>query len=275
MHCESRLRSLLKAVSWRCMATAATVLIAYAVFGEFDKAAAVGGIEVLAKFVLYFLHERVWNLNNIGKFPMSATVKNRKAFVLWFTGLPCSGKTSLAKRMAAELAAEKQAVEHLDGDIVREAFPRTGFSQEERNTHIRQMGFWAGKLEKHGVCVVASFVSPFRESREFARRQCANFVEIHVATPLEECERRDVKGMYRKARAGEIRGFTGVDDPYETPESAEVTIDTSNRSIEECIGELRRRLGSLGLLPEHKNVESKQSEESCVIPDGSPVAARK
>lgn len=126
-------------------------------------------------------------------------------------------------------------VERLDGDEVRKIFPNTGFSKEERNDHIKRVGFLASKLEENGVSVIASFISPYRETRDFVRSLCNNFMEVHVATPLEECERRDVKGLYAKARKGEITRFTGIDDPYEQPLNPEIKIDTTNRYIEESI----------------------------------------
>lgn len=155
--------------------------------------------------------------------------------VIWFTGLSGSGKSTIADRVAEVLAARGRDVERLDGDHVREAFPQTGFSREERNLHIRRMGFVAGLLEKHGVTVVASFISPYRESRAFARARCRRFIEVHVSTPLAECERRDVKGLYARARRGEVERFTGISDPYEPPERAELTIDTTAVGLEEAV----------------------------------------
>jgi adenylylsulfate kinase len=127
-------------------------------------------------------------------------------------------------------------VERLDGDSIRDIFPNTGFSKAERDAHIRRVGYLASKLEHNGVFVVASLVSPYRESRDFVRGLCRNFVEVHLATPLEECERRDVKGRYAKARRGEIRNFTGIDDPYEPPIAPELVIDTTSLSVED-VGE--------------------------------------
>src|SRR5262249_41352529 len=129
---------------------------------------------------------------------------------------------------------------------VRDLFP-TGFTRPERDLHIRRMAFLASRLEHHGVTVVASFISPYAESRDFARKLCRNFVEIHVATPLEECERRDVKGLYARARRGEITQFTGIDDPYESPERPELTLDTRTLSVDTAcslvLDELARRTG--------------------------------
>ncbi len=147
--------------------------------------------------------------------------------VLWFTGLPGSGKSTLADRVARELARRGADVERLDGDQVRRLFPGTGFTRSEREAHLARVGHLASLLEKHGVTVAASFVSPSARSRRFIRRLCRNFVEIHVATPLAVCERRDPKGLYRRARQGKLKNFTGVSAPYEAPRRPEIILDTS------------------------------------------------
>ncbi|HZN98592.1 MAG TPA: adenylyl-sulfate kinase [Gemmatimonadales bacterium] len=158
--------------------------------------------------------------------------------VLWFTGLSGSGKTTIAIRVHQELVRRGVEVEYIDGDALREVFPQTGFTRAEREEHLRRTGYMASRLSVHGVTVVASFVSPYRESRDFIRRLCPNFAEIYVATPLEECERRDVKGLYARARRGELRNFTGIDDPYETPERPELTLDTQALSVEQCVAKV-------------------------------------
>jgi adenylylsulfate kinase len=130
--------------------------------------------------------------------------------VIWFTGLSGAGKSTLADALDLRLRNYGADTERLDGDSVREIFPATGFSREERNLHNKRIGFMASLLEKHGVLVLASFVSPYSEGRKAARALCRNFVEIHVSTSLDECEKRDVKGLYRRARNGELQGFTGI-----------------------------------------------------------------
>jgi adenylylsulfate kinase len=162
--------------------------------------------------------------------------------VVWFTGLSGSGKSTIAEKVMRRLSARGDNVEHLDGDGVREIFPGTGFSREERNEHIRRIGFLAGVLERHGVIVLATFVSPYRESRDFVRRQCRRFIEVHVSTPLGVCEGRDVKGLYARARRGEIRNLTGVGDVYEPPANPELTIDTSVVSLDEACGMVLNRM---------------------------------
>jgi adenylylsulfate kinase len=161
--------------------------------------------------------------------------------VLWFTGLSGSGKSTIAARVHAELERRGVDVEYIDGDALREVFPNTGFTRAEREEHLRRTGYMASRLAVHGVAVVASLVSPYRESRDFIRKLCREFVEIYVATPLEECERRDVKGLYARARRGELRNFTGIDDPYEPPESPELTLDTRALSVEQCVAKVLAR----------------------------------
>jgi adenylylsulfate kinase len=240
MYNETHARSVMKALSWRVTGTVATTLLVYVFTRRFVLSLAVGGLEFVSKIGLYWLHERAWNRQAFGR------TQTRPA-VIWFTGLSGSGKSTLSKWVAASLRARGLRVEELDGDSVRDIFPNTGFSREERDTHIRRVGYLASRLEHNGVFVVASFVSPYRDSRDFVRSLCAAFVEVHVSTPIEECERRDVKGLYAKARRGEIRNFTGIDDPYEAPERPEIAVDTSRLPVEaagsQVLEALRRRVG--------------------------------
>ncbi|TYP95636.1 adenylylsulfate kinase [Fodinibius salinus] len=158
-----------------------------------------------------------------------------KPTVLWFTGLSGSGKSTISEKVYAQLKDRGYKVEHLDGDAVREVFPTTGFSKEERDSHIKRVGFVASLLQKHGVFVVASFISPYQDARDFVRNMCEDFTEIHISTPLEVCEQRDVKGLYEQARKGEIDNFTGISDPYEEPEDPELEIDTTDITPEEGV----------------------------------------
>ena len=154
--------------------------------------------------------------------------------VIWMTGLSGSGKSTVAHYVADELRRQGTAIEVLDGDAIRSVFPATGFTREERDLHVKRVGFLASRLEFHGVTVIASLVSPYGESRDFVRGLCRRFLEVHVSTPLAECERRDVKGLYAKARRGEIRNFTGIDDPYEAPARPELVLDTSDMTLDEA-----------------------------------------
>jgi adenylylsulfate kinase len=236
---ESHTRSVAKAVSWRILGTLATSAIVFAFTRKWALSLFVGGLEFLMKIGLFWLHERAWD-----KFPYGR--REIRPSVIWFTGLSGSGKSTISEQVTTTLAARGYKVEHLDGDSVREIFPNTGFTRPERDSHIRRVGYLASKLEEHGVFVVASFVSPYKESRDFVRKMCHNFIEVHVSTPLEICESRDVKGLYAKARRGEISSFTGISDPYEAPTAPEVVIDTSCVQIEtavaQVLAEVQRRL---------------------------------
>ncbi len=163
--------------------------------------------------------------------------------MLWFTGLSGSGKSTIAVRVYQDLLDRGVAAEYIDGDALREVFPNTGFTRAEREEHLRRTGYMASRLAAHGITVIASFVSPYRESREFIRKLCGNFVEIYVATPLDECERRDVKGLYARARRGEIQNFTGIDDPYEPPEHPELILDTRVVSVDESVAKVLEHFG--------------------------------
>ena len=171
-----------------------------------------------------------------------------KGVVVWFTGLPCTGKTTIAKEVKKILEEDGKDVELLDGDTVRDYIKNKDFSKEGRNKHLRYIALMAKLLAKRGVIVLCSFVSPYRENRDFARSICNNFVEVYVNTPLEVCIQRDVKGMYKKAMAGEIKGFTGVDDPYEEPENPELIIDTTKESVGESAKHVIDKLKELNYI---------------------------
>lgn len=185
----------------------------------------------------------------------NADTERQKHFpvVVWFTGLSGAGKTTLAQTVMEEFKKQNLPVEFLDGDALRYIFPKTGFSREERERHIRRVGFLAGLLEKNGISVVASFISPYQDSREFVKEHCRNYVEVYVSTPLAECEQRDAKGLYAKARAGDIQHFTGLDDPYEVPSNPGITIDTSSRSVDDCVREIMEKI--------HKVMNSEEEKE--------------
>jgi bifunctional enzyme CysN/CysC len=163
--------------------------------------------------------------------------------VVWLTGLSGAGKTTVARAVVAKLEAQGRRVEFLDGDELRFAMP-TGFSREERDAHVRRVAFLASRLEHHGVTVVVALISPYRSSRGHARSICRRFSEVYVSTSLEVCERRDVKGLYARARAGLLTQFTGVDDPYEVPEAPEIDLDTSHSTVEEAADAVLRQLGA-------------------------------
>lgn len=177
---------------------------------------------------------------------MVAAARTLEPAVLWFTGLSGAGKSTIALEVFERLVASGARVEYLDGDVIRSLFPNTGFSKPERDAHVRRVGFLASRLEHHGVFVVCALISPYAESRDYVRGLCRRFVEIHVATPLHICERRDVKGLYRRARRGEITNFTGIDDAYEPPVAPELRLDTSELSVSEAASLVLSTIGIRG-----------------------------
>lgn len=154
-----------------------------------------------------------------------------RGFVLWMTGLSGAGKSTLAQLLAREFRWRGYKVEVLDGDEVRQHLSQgLGFSREDRDTNVRRIAYVAKLLARHGVIVITAAISPYRDARAWARREIRDFVEVYVKCPLEVCAERDVKGLYKKALAGEIQAFTGVSDPYEEPERPDIVVDTSAES---------------------------------------------
>jgi adenylyl-sulfate kinase len=174
-------------------------------------------------------------------------------FTLWFTGLSGSGKSTIAHLVGPELDKRGSVVEYLDGDTVRTHLSKgLGFSKEDRDTNIERIGWVASRLTRQGGAVICAAISPYVETRAKARamvEEFGPFVEVYVKASVEECARRDVNGLYAKAFAGEIKGFTGVDDPYEEPEAAEIVVDTEETSEEEAASQVVARLEELGLIP--------------------------
>lgn len=235
MYRETATRSIVKTVSWRIIATLTTSVIVWTLTHKMEFALLVGGLDTSLKLIFYFFHERLWDRMAFGRKPI-------KPAVLWFTGLSKSGKTAISRQVATALAGKGVKVEYLNGETVRDLFPETGFSPTERDEHVKRVGYLASRLERSGVFVVASFVSPSAASRDFIRRLCGTFIEVHVSTPLEECERRDQKGLYARARRGEIQHVVGIDDRYEEPKNPDLTFDIRNDSPEQASTKVLQRL---------------------------------
>ncbi|MEJ2249411.1 MAG: adenylyl-sulfate kinase [Candidatus Lokiarchaeota archaeon] len=173
-----------------------------------------------------------------------------KGFTLWFTGLACSGKTTVADAVAKELKRKDMKVERLDGDIVRKSLTRDlGFTEEDRKMNIERVTFVSKLLTRNGVAVLASFISPYEEIREYSKKEIGDYILVYVKCSLEECEKRDVKGMYAKARAGEIKNFTGIDHPFEEPKNPDIVIETDKESLEESTQIIIDALNHMGYLP--------------------------
>ena len=176
-------------------------------------------------------------------------MKNHQGFTIWFTGLPSCGKTTIANRVAQILQNRNYHVEQLDGDILRENLSKDlGFSKKDRDENIRRATFIAQILTRNNVIVLASFVSPYRKQRKEARKKIIKFIEVYVRCPAEICRQRDVKGMYKKAIDGQIKDFTGIDDPYEEPEHPEIIVDTHKESIKESVNKVIQRIEELGYI---------------------------
>jgi adenylylsulfate kinase len=174
-------------------------------------------------------------------------------FTLWFTGLSGSGKSTIAHLVGPELDQRGLVVEYLDGDNVRTHLSKElGFSQEDRDTHIERVGWVASRLTRQGGAIIAAAISPYEATRQAARQmveEVGTFVEVYVKASVEECARRDVKGLYAKAFRGEIKEFTGVNDPYEEPSNPEIVLDTEAHAPEESAALVVAELERLGLLP--------------------------
>ena len=185
-----------------------------------------------------------------------------KGVTIWFTGLPCCGKTTIADKVADILNSQGYKVERLDGDIVRKGLTSDlGFSKGDRDENIKRVTFVAKLLTRNDVIVLATFVSPYSERINKSREEIGNFLEVYVKCPVEVCIKRDVKGMYKKALNGEITNFTGVDDPYEEPEHPELIVDSDIESIDESVLKVLNTLKKYGYIGTVPLITSYKSDE--------------
>jgi len=175
-----------------------------------------------------------------------------RGVTVWFTGLSCSGKTTLSNLLDSELRKRGLTkIEILDGDVVRTNLSKgLGFSKEDRDTNIKRIGFVCKLLSRNGVIAISAAISPYRDVRNFNRREIRDFFEVYCRCTLDVCIERDVKGFYKKALAGEIKHYTGIDDPYEEPLNPEVVLDTDQETPEECVRKIVEKLEQLGYLNE-------------------------
>ena len=227
MYKDTNGRSVVKGISWRFVATTTTIIIVYVFFGRLDLAIAAGLLETVLKVGLYWAHERAWFKIKWGR-------KKIEPFNLWFTGLPLSGKTTIANKVYEELEKLDIPLERLDSKDIRDVIPDVGFTREDRNRHMHRIGHLIKTLQKNSVSTVCSFVSPYKESRKAIREMVKNNIVVYVKADIETCKARDTKGKYEKALKGEYQNFTGVSDIYEEPQHAEVIIDTDKTSIDEA-----------------------------------------
>jgi len=186
-------------------------------------------------------------------------------FTLWFTGLSGAGKTTLAKKVQKIMVQRGMNVELLDGDVIRTNLSKgLGFSKEDRDTNIRRIGFVASLLARNNTVCMAAAISPYKAVRDEVRGLHQHFVEVFCTCSLNALAERDVKGLYKKAMAGEIKGFTGVDDPYEAPEHAEITIDSEHESIDQSTDKIVRYLELKGLMPAAVHEDIPADEEQAI-----------
>ncbi|MCG3142584.1 MAG: putative adenylyl-sulfate kinase [Anaerolineae bacterium] len=173
-----------------------------------------------------------------------------QGFTLWFTGLSGAGKTTVSRVIEQELKARGMKVEILDGDVVRENLSKgLGFSKEDRDTNIRRIGWVCEVLSRNGVVAIAAAISPYREIRDELRGKIENFVEVYAECPIPVLAERDVKGLYKKALAGEIKNFTGVSDPYEAPLDPEVVYHSDSETVQESARKILSKLEEMGYIP--------------------------
>jgi adenylylsulfate kinase len=227
MYKETNKRSIVKGISWRAIATTTTIIIVYFFFGRLDLAIAAGMIETVLKIGLFWGHERIWHKVRWGQ-------KKIDPFSLWFTGLPLSGKTTIADKVYEELEKLHMPIERIDSKDIRELIPDIGFSREDRNRHLKRIGHLIKTLQNNSISTVASFVSPYQESREGISKMVENNIIIYIKTDVETCKTRDVDGKYEKAIKGEYKNFTGVNDIYEEPKNADIVVETAITGVEEA-----------------------------------------
>lgn len=265
-HRDTHKRSLVKGFTWRLLGTIDTTIISWAVTGNPLAAISIGGIEIFTKVVLYYLHERIWQNIRWGRGVLRSIIYpesrlkhihpvfdqllgrtereaylNQRSKVIWLTGLSGSGKTTIARILEKKLFEAGVFCQVLDGDNIRHGLnSNLGFSADERMENIRRIAEVAKLYLNSGVVSICSFISPLRNMRELARNIIGDkdFIEVFVDTPLEICEARDVKGLYHKARKGEIPDFTGVNAPYEAPENPALVLQTASQTPEESAQEL-------------------------------------
>jgi adenylyl-sulfate kinase len=189
-----------------------------------------------------------------------------KGFTLWLTGLPCSGKSTLAKEIEGIFLERGMNVEVLDGDEVRQNLTKDlGFSREDRENNIRRIGYVSKLLSRNGVVTIVAAIAPFQSIRDEVRESIGRrYVEVYLEAPVEELIKRDVKGMYKKALAGEIKNFTGIDDPYEPPEKPEVHVKTAEETVEESTNKIVYTLELLGIIPSTGANNYTEEEEDAI-----------
>lgn len=219
---------LLKTFLYRVLRVVSNVILFGFLLDNWNKALQYNIWLTLLATAQYFIFDYIFGKNK-------DTTVHTEGTVVWFTGLPCSGKSTIADNLSKKLFKSGYRVERLDGDIVRNGKLSNdlGFSKEDRDKNINRITFVSKLLSRNGTIVLASFVSPYRKTRNNIRKSTTNYIEVYVKASAEECAKRDVKGMWKQAKEGKIKGFTGYDDPYEKPNNPEIICDTEKESLKE------------------------------------------
>jgi adenylylsulfate kinase len=224
---ETRIRSFVKALSWRVTATITTIMVALAITKRIDIAVQIGLLEAILKMFVYFIHERSWAKIRFG-------IHEKKPLVLWFTGLSGCGKSQISQAVYEKFQQRRIRVEYFNGRKIREIFPEIGYSPENRKEHIRKIGLLIGILENNNTSVIGSFESPFEETRNYLRQNLINYIEIYVHASRDYCMSKDSRGLYTKAMTGELDDFVGVSIDYEEPKNPEIIIEAESQSVSEA-----------------------------------------
>lgn len=228
-------KALLKSIGYRLLSMIFSGLIALFITQDVKMAFMIGLGDFVFKIIFYYAYEVV-----VEKF----FYPKIQPTIIWMTGLSGAGKTTICKELEKQLTKWGNKVVLLDGDEIRTMFPSTGFDEESRKAHNKRVAYMSKLLKEQGTIVLVSLISPYESSRKEARDLCGNdrFFEVYVSTSLEVCSDRDVKGLYAKAKSGQIKNFTGIDAPYEAPTNADISIDTLNRSVEDCAAQIIKKI---------------------------------
>lgn len=232
---ETKIRSLVKTLSWRVTATITTFIVALVITKRIDIAVQIGLLEALLKMFVYFIHERSWAKVRFG-------IHEKKPLVLWFTGLSGCGKSQISQAVHEKFQQRRIRAEYFNGRKIREIFPEIGYSPENRKEHIRKIGSLIEILENNNTSIIGSFESPFEETRSYLRRHLINYIEIYVHASLDYCISKDDRGLYRRAMNGELDNFVGVSIEYEEPKNPEIMIEAENQSVKESVEQILKYL---------------------------------